>query len=118
MTTCHSLKMRNERVVYDSAANRADDRDSLRRSLFRDHKSEAGPHLCEEAHERWSPFLGNAMPESLVEFQRDEFNPKSAMNPDRLSDVELVMQDAVAGNFLDKPLTAEQLAEFIQIPPR
>jgi NitT/TauT family transport system substrate-binding protein len=58
------------------------------------------------------------MPESLVEFQRDEFNPKSALNPDRLSDVDLVMQDAIAGNFLDKPLTAEQLAEFIQIPPR
>jgi NitT/TauT family transport system substrate-binding protein len=58
------------------------------------------------------------MPESLVEFQRDEFNPKSALNPDKLSDVDLVMQDAVAGNFLDKPLTREQLAEFIQIPPR
>jgi NitT/TauT family transport system substrate-binding protein len=58
------------------------------------------------------------MPESLVEFQRDEFNPKSALNPDKLSDVDLVMQDAVAGNFLDKPLTKEQLAEFIQIPPR
>ena len=58
------------------------------------------------------------MPESLVELQRDEFNPKSAMNPDKLSDVDLVMQDAVAGNFLEKPLTQEQLAEFIQIPPR
>jgi NitT/TauT family transport system substrate-binding protein len=58
------------------------------------------------------------MPESLVELQRDEFNPKSALNPDKLSDVDLVMQDAVAGNFLDKLLTAEQLAEFIQIPPR
>jgi len=30
----------------------------------------------------------------------------------------LVMQDAVAGKFLEKPLTPEQLAEFIQIPPR
>jgi hypothetical protein len=29
-----------------------------------------------------------------------------------------VMQDAIAGKFLDKPLTQEQLAEFIQIPPR
>ncbi|HKA76948.1 MAG TPA: ABC transporter substrate-binding protein, partial [Pseudolabrys sp.] len=58
------------------------------------------------------------MPESLVELQRDEFNPKSAMNPDKLSDVDLVMQDAIAGNFLEKPLTPEQLAEFIQIPPR
>src|SRR5262245_47618450 len=58
------------------------------------------------------------MPESLVELQRNEFNPKSAMNPDRLSDIELVMQDAIAGKFLEKPLTQEQLAEFIQIPPR
>jgi NitT/TauT family transport system substrate-binding protein len=57
------------------------------------------------------------MPESLVELQRSEFNPKSAMNPDKLSDVDLVMQDAVAGRFLEKPLTQEQL-EFIQIPPR
>jgi NitT/TauT family transport system substrate-binding protein len=59
-----------------------------------------------------------SMPESLVEFQRDEFNPKSALNPDELSDVGLVMQDAVAGKFLEKPLTPGQLAEFIQIPPR
>jgi hypothetical protein len=29
-----------------------------------------------------------------------------------------VMQDAIAGKFLDRPLTQEQLAEFIQIPPR
>jgi len=28
------------------------------------------------------------------------------------------MQDAIAGKFLDRPLTQEQLAEFIQIPPR
>jgi NitT/TauT family transport system substrate-binding protein len=58
------------------------------------------------------------MSESLVELQRKEFNPKSAMNPDKLSDIDLVMQDAVAGKFLEKPLTQEQLAEFIQIPPR
>ncbi len=58
------------------------------------------------------------MSEDLVELQRKEFNPKSAMNPDKLSDVDLVMQDAVAGKFLAQPLTKEQLAEFIQIPPR
>ncbi|HYC15770.1 MAG TPA: ABC transporter substrate-binding protein [Pseudolabrys sp.] len=58
------------------------------------------------------------MPESLVELQRNEFNPKSAMNPDKLSDIDLVMQDAIAGKFIEKPLSQEQLAEFIQIPPR
>jgi NitT/TauT family transport system substrate-binding protein len=58
------------------------------------------------------------MPESLVELQRDQFNPKSALNPDKLSDIDLVMQDAIAGKFLEKPLTQEQLADFIKIPPR
>jgi NitT/TauT family transport system substrate-binding protein len=58
------------------------------------------------------------MAEELVELQRKEFNPKAALNPDKLSDIELVMQDAVAGKFLEKPLSKEQLAEFIQIPPR
>jgi len=58
------------------------------------------------------------MPESLVELQRDQFNPKSALNPDKLSDVDLVMQDAIVGKFLEKPLSQEQLSEFIQIPPR
>jgi NitT/TauT family transport system substrate-binding protein len=58
------------------------------------------------------------MSESLVQLQRDEFNPKDALNPDRLSDLDLVMQDAIAGKFLEKPLTSDQLAEFIQIPPR
>src|SRR4029079_6768617 len=52
------------------------------------------------------------MPESLVELQRDQFNPKSALNPDKLSDIDLVMQDAIAGKFLEKPLTQEQLADF------
>jgi NitT/TauT family transport system substrate-binding protein len=58
------------------------------------------------------------MPAELVELQRKEFNPKAAINPDKLWDIDLVMEDAVAGKFLDKPLSKEQLAEFIQIPPR
>jgi NitT/TauT family transport system substrate-binding protein len=58
------------------------------------------------------------MDESLVELQRSEFNPKEALNPDQVSDVDLAMEDAVAGKFLEKPLTREQLAEFIQIPKR
>jgi len=58
------------------------------------------------------------MAEDLVELQRQEFNPKEALNPDRLSDIDLVMQDAIATKFLEAPLSKEQLTEFIQIPPR
>ena len=37
----HSLEMRDERVVYNRAANGTDDRNSLRRRFFCDYKSEA-----------------------------------------------------------------------------
>ncbi|ARQ00619.1 ABC transporter substrate-binding protein [Pseudorhodoplanes sinuspersici] len=56
-------------------------------------------------------------PESLVILQRDQFNPKEAMSPDRLSDLDGVMKDAVDVKFLDAPLTKEQLNELFQIPP-
>ena len=57
-------------------------------------------------------------PESLVELSRRQFHPKEALDPDRLSDIDGVMADAVALKFLDAPLTKEQLAEFLQIPAR
>lgn len=56
-------------------------------------------------------------PDSLVVYQRDEFNPKESMSPDRLSDLDGVMKDAVDVKFLDAPLTKEQLGELFQIPP-
>jgi NitT/TauT family transport system substrate-binding protein len=55
--------------------------------------------------------------EDLVVLQRDQFNPKNAMLPDRLSDLDLSMEDAVALKFLDKPLTKDELNELFQIPP-
>ena len=55
--------------------------------------------------------------EELVILQRDQFNPKAAMLPDRLSDLDLVMEDAVALKFLDKPMTKDELTELFQIPP-
>jgi NitT/TauT family transport system substrate-binding protein len=54
--------------------------------------------------------------EELVILQRDQFNPKEAMLPDRLSDLDLVMEDAVALKFLDKPMTKDELTELFQIP--
>lgn len=57
------------------------------------------------------------MPEELVVMQRDQFNPKEAMLPDRLSDLDLVMEDAVALKFLEKPMTKDELTELFQIPP-
>jgi NitT/TauT family transport system substrate-binding protein len=49
---------------------------------------------------------------------RDEFLPKPALQPDRVMGIDQVMRDAIEYKFLAAPLTQQQLAEAIQVPPR
>ncbi len=56
--------------------------------------------------------------EALLKEALAEFHPKSAMQSDQMADLDGAVADAVKLKFLDKPLTKEQLAEFLQIPPR
>jgi NitT/TauT family transport system substrate-binding protein len=56
--------------------------------------------------------------EALATRIRDEFMPKEALQPDRVSGIDAVTQDAITFKVLAAPLSKEQLAEFIQIPPR
>jgi NitT/TauT family transport system substrate-binding protein len=53
----------------------------------------------------------------LAALTRDRFQTREAMRNDRLSGLDAVMADAVALKFLDKPLSREQVAEFVQVPP-
>lgn len=56
--------------------------------------------------------------EPLLKESIGEFHPKESMQTDRMADLDSTMADAVKLKFLDAPLTKEQLAEFLQIPPR
>jgi NitT/TauT family transport system substrate-binding protein len=56
--------------------------------------------------------------EGLIADSIKEFHPKVAMQTDEMKDVEGIQKDAVKLKFIDTPLTKEQLAELIQIPPR
>jgi NitT/TauT family transport system substrate-binding protein len=58
------------------------------------------------------------MPVDLLRESLKEFHPKSAMQTDKMTDLDDAVKDAVTLKFLDAPLTKEQLAEFLQIPPR
>ncbi|MEA2980515.1 MAG: NitT/TauT family transport system substrate-binding protein [Alphaproteobacteria bacterium] len=58
------------------------------------------------------------LPEALLRESIIEFQPKEAMQSDRMSKLEESMADAVKLKFLDKPMTQDQLADMIQIPPR
>jgi len=58
------------------------------------------------------------VPVAIARTAVEKYQPKEAKQFDRILDIEGIMTDAVKHKFLDVPLTKEQLAEFIQIPPR
>ena len=58
------------------------------------------------------------IPEAKARRTRDDFFPKSAIDPDRIVGLDTIVKDAVALKFTASELTKEQLAELIQIPPR
>jgi ABC-type nitrate/sulfonate/bicarbonate transport system substrate-binding protein len=58
------------------------------------------------------------VPEAMAKRVRDEFFPKSLINPDEIKGLQPLTEEAVTLKFIPAPLTKEQVAEFIQIPPR
>src|SRR5215813_4577968 len=56
--------------------------------------------------------------EDLIKKSIADFQPKATLQTDEMKDIDGIQRDAVKLKFLDKPLTKEQLAEFLQIPPR
>ena len=49
---------------------------------------------------------------------RDEFFPKSLLDPDEIKGLDVIVPEAVSLKYTAAPLTKEQLSELIQIPPR
>jgi len=64
----------------------------------------------------YAEFVG--IPVATAKRTRDGFFPKASVDPDRIVGLDTIVQDAVALKFTSAPLTKEQLAELIQIPPR
>ena len=57
-------------------------------------------------------------PVELLKESMSKFQPKEAMQTDKFADLDGSIADAVKLKFLEKPLTKEQIAELLQIPPR
>ena len=64
----------------------------------------------------YADFVG--IPVTIAKRTRDDFFPKASVDPDRIIGLDAIVQDAVALKFTAMPLTKEQLATLIQIPPR
>jgi NitT/TauT family transport system substrate-binding protein len=58
------------------------------------------------------------IPEAKAKRTRDDFFPPAAVNPDKIVGLDTIVKDAVDLKFTTTPLTKEQLADLIQIPPR
>src|SRR6266478_6683564 len=56
--------------------------------------------------------------QDLIANSIKEFQPKEALQTDEMKDMAGIQRDAVKLKFIDAPLTKEQLAELIHIPPR
>jgi NitT/TauT family transport system substrate-binding protein len=64
----------------------------------------------------YADFVGITV--EMAKRTRDDFFPRAAIDPDRIVGLDTIVPDAVALKFTAAPLTKEQLAELIQIPPR
>ncbi len=92
-------------------------------------RSEAIDHFMQAYREAYDFLYGD--PAALAYFSelsrvseklagqiRDKFLPRDAMQPDRVLGVDATMADAVGFKVLSSPLTTDQLADLIRIPPR
>jgi NitT/TauT family transport system substrate-binding protein len=64
----------------------------------------------------YAEFVG--IPVEMAKRTRDQFFPKSAVDPDKVVGLEQIVKDAVDLKFTATQLTPEQLSTLIQIPPR
>jgi NitT/TauT family transport system substrate-binding protein len=72
-------------------------------------------YASDDAAKAYSDFA--QVPPPIVRRLRTEFFPKAAIWPDTISGLDAVMADGVRFKFLQAPLSQQQLAELIQLPP-
>ena len=61
----------------------------------------------------YAEFAG--VPESVARSTRDQFFPRAAVEPDKISGLESIMVDGVTFKFLSAPLTPQQLKDVVQL---
>lgn len=111
-----SLHGQTVRVLIVNADSLKTKRDAIMRFMQGYREAVEWLYAGDEAAKMYAKKL-NA-DEALIKDSIAQFHPKASMQTDTMADLDGAMRDAVKLKFLDKPLTKEQLAEFLQIPPR
>jgi NitT/TauT family transport system substrate-binding protein len=111
-----SLRGQTVRVLIANANMLAQRKEAVARFMAAYREAIDWMYAGPEAVAMFSKKTGVA--EDLVRKSMQEFQPKQTLQTDQLADLDGAVRDAVKLKFLDAPLTKEQLAELIQIPPR
>jgi NitT/TauT family transport system substrate-binding protein len=111
-----SLRGQTVRVLIANANMLAQRKEAVARFMAAYREAVDWMYANPEAVKMFSKKTGVA--EDLVHKSMQEFQPKETLQTDYMADLDGAVKDAVKLKFLEAPLTKEQLAELIQIPPR
>ncbi|MBV9348305.1 MAG: ABC transporter substrate-binding protein [Pseudolabrys sp.] len=110
-----SLRGQTVRVVIVNANALATKRDAIMRFVDAYREGVAWMYQNPKAMQMYADKL--KIPLDIVEQSAKDFQPIATMQTEKMADLDGAIRDAVKLKFLDQPLTAEQVKEFIQIPP-
>ncbi len=111
-----SLRGQTVRVLIVNANSLKTKHDAIIRFMQAYREAVDGMYSDPKAVEMYSAKM--KLPIDLLKESMQKFHPKQALQTDKMADLDGAVADAVKLKFLDKPLTKEQLAELVQIPPR
>ena len=110
-----SLKGQTVRVIIVNANALKEKRDAIMRFAKGYREAVDWMYADPKALEMYSEVV--KQPVDILAESLKEFHPKSALQTETMADLDGAVKDAVSLKFLDAPMTKEQLAEFLQIPP-
>ncbi len=111
-----SLKGQTVRVLIVNANSLKTKHDAIVRFMEAYREAVDWMYSDPKAVEMYSQKVRQPVP--VLKESMEKFQPKETMQTDEFKDLNGAVADAVKLKFLDKPLTKEQLAELLQIPPR
>jgi NitT/TauT family transport system substrate-binding protein len=111
-----SLKGQTVRAIIVNANALKEKRDAIMRFVKGYREAVDWMYADRQALQMYSEKV--KQPVDVLQESLKEFHPKSAMQTDSMADLDGAVADAVKLKFLEAPLSKEQLAEFLQIPPK
>jgi NitT/TauT family transport system substrate-binding protein len=110
------LNKQTVRLIIANATELTQRRDAFVRFMRAYRETLDWLYTSPDAPKAYSAYSG--MSDSAARRALQEFLPRAALDPDRISAIDAVMADAVTFKYLAAPLSKSQLDDLIQIPER